>query len=426
MDPASPPLSASHVPIDVASADFPTAAAAVAGSLRLAMAELLDELPESPRTGNEVSRLLDIDINLAWKVLILARPTSADDAGAASLRRVPGTGGIRILLQAAARVGIAEATLTRLSQAFTEYQRLIEKHAGDRASLDSLLIHASGTPSGEDLSVRRAAFRATSSIVGVQAETQLATYLFWPERDAGGNPSSAAAILRGLVGFSRLRADVSWIIGKGRRTDEHGQAYGQPRLAPVDPETAAHCGGVPLVRLLSRGDIPPVERSYLPDGTSIDRILGGPVGKGSRFTYFLAETIRPGLAQPGDPNHPVLKLATSSHTPTGLQIVDVLLHRDLPPMGAIRVGLASELGGISAAFTPDSQRLTIHGAHQFESHGSNIAGMTVPGLPKYGHALGDLCARLGVRLADFQAFRVKVAYPPVPCAVLFERDMNPA
>jgi len=411
---------------DVAAVDFSTAASTVARSLRLATAQLLDELPGTSRTGTEVARTLNIDINLAWKLLVLARPAATDEDATEALRRVPGPGGIRILLQAAASKGVSDSTISRLSQAFTDYQRLVEKHAGDRASLDSLLIHASGTASGEDLAIRRAAYRANSSIVGVQAETQLAAYLFWPERDAQGQPSSAAAILRGLVGFSRLRADVSWIIGKGRRTDERGQAYGQPRLTPVDPETAAECGGVPLVRLLSRGEIPPVERSYLPDGTSVDRILGGPVGKGSRFTYFLAETIRPGLAQPGDPNHPVLKLATSSHTPTGLQIVDVLFHRDLPPMGAIRAGLASELGGISAAFTPDDQRLTIHGAHQFESHGSDISGMTVPGLPKYGQALADLCTRLGVELSDFQAYRIKVAFPPIPCAILFERDMSPA
>ena len=34
--------------------------------------------------------------------------------------------------------------------------------------------------------------------------------------------------------------------------------------------------------------------------------------------------------------------------------------------------------------------------------------------------------RLALDPADLRAFRVKIAFPPIPCGVLIERDMNPA
>ncbi len=262
--------------------------------------------------------------------------------------------------------------------------------------------------------------------VGVQAETQIASYIFWPEQLPDGRRSSVAAVIRGLGGFSRLRGDVCWIIGKGRRSDQKVQLYGQHVPTPMDLESAAAFGGVPMVRDLTSGGIPPVERTLMPDGTTVDRLLPGPVGRSSAMTFFLAETIRPGLAEPNDPDNPTLRLVTSTHTPTELQVVDVLFHKDLPPMGPISYGLASELGGISAGFVRPDQRVMIHDAVTFEEHGSDIAGMHVPGLPQYPKLLGDICGRLNVVSRDFIAYRIKVAFSPIPCALLFEREMKPS
>jgi hypothetical protein len=47
-------------------------------------------------------------------------------------------------------------------------------------------------------------------------------------------------------------------------------------------------------------------------------------------------------------------------------------------------------------------------------------------LPRYTELLGSLCERLVLNPADLRAFRVKIAFPPIPCGVLIERDMNPA
>jgi hypothetical protein len=94
-------------------------------------------------------------------------------------------------------------------------------------------------------------------------------------------------------------------------------------------------------------------------------------------------------------------------------------------MGKMLGGLASELGGVSVAFTPDAQRVMLHGAGPLEEHGMGVQTLHIQGLPRYPQLLGELCARLGVRAEDFAAYRLKVAYPPIPCALLLERTMNP-
>ncbi len=403
---------------------FSEAVGEVARGLSLAVGALLASVPGPCRTSAELAATWGIDVNLAWKLLKIAGTAPGTDALSA-LRRVPGRGAVRIVLRAADRLGVDAGVMAQAQEAFEAYARLMEQHAGTRSALDSLLMHAgAGTPGG-DLAARRSAFRANAATVGVQAEVQVTCYLFWPEQTKEGEGTSAAGVLRGFGGFSRLRGDVAWIIGRGRRSDMQGQSYGQPTPVPIDPDTAEQFGGVPLVRALTAGELPKVSRSYLPDGTAIDRLLSGPVGRGSALTFFMAETIRPGLADRNDPDNQVLRLAASAHTPSEMLVMDVLFHRALPPMGKMLGGLASELGGVSVAFTPDAQRVMLHGAGPLEEHGMGVQTLHIQGLPRYPQLLGELCARLGVRAEDFAAYRLKVAYPPIPCALLLERTMNP-
>jgi hypothetical protein len=402
---------------------FPEAATEVGSRIRASISSLLEQIPGEPsiRTGSVLAAALDIDINLAWKLLNICKP--GPSAGA--LQRLPGDGGVRILLNAAKRKGVPAAVLDEIRAAFAAYTSLLDMHAGDRAALDSLLSHAGGGERKIDLATRRAAFRANSAMLGVQAAIQLGAYIFWPEPD-GNEYSSAAAILRGFGGFRRLRPDVSWIIGRARRTDHHGRPYGQRSPEPLEPRTAALHGGVPLVTLLSPEDLPSVQRTMMPDGIAIDRVVAGPVGLQASQTFFLAETMRPGLARPNDPENPTLRLVTSVHTPCELLVFDAIFHKDLTPLGAPTLATASELGGISLGYCDPADRVVLHVGTEIEDHGLGLRTMHITELPRYTEMLGSLCARLGLRTHDMHAFRVKIAYPPIPCGVMLERDMNPA
>lgn len=404
------------------SMSFPEAAAEVGSRIRASVSSMLEQIPgeSSIRTGSVLASALEIDINLAWKLLNICKPGPATGA----LQRLPGDGGVRILLSAAERKGVDASVIEEVRAAFAAYTGFLAKHAGDRAALDSLLSHASGGDRRIDLATRRAAFRANSSMLGVQAAVQLGAYLFWPESH-GTERSSAAAILRGFGGFRRLRPDVSWIIGRARRTDHQGRPYGQRSPEPLEPGAAALHGGVPLVTLFSPEELPSVQRTMMPDGIAIDRLVPGPVGLQASQSFFLAETMRPGLARRDDPENPSLRLVTSVHTPCELLVFDAIFHKDLAPLGEPVLATASELGGVSLGYCDPADRVLLHMGAEIEDHGLGLRTMHITELPRYTQMLGSLCDRLGIRASDMHAFRVKIAYPPIPCGVMIERDMNP-
>ena len=406
-----------------APADFAVAVATVARSMGAAMRDLLAELPGGERgwTGSELASALDIDVNLAWKVLNVAKPGSP----ATVLERVPGGAAMQILTRAAKRTGIDAALISRLETAMDAYDALIDAHAGDRSGLEALLTHLDGAERANDIAARRAAFRANSTLLGVQAHAQLAAYIFWPERDVGGEQSTAMAILRGFAGFRRLRSDITWVLGRGRRTDHKGQPYGQVLPAPLDAEMAEQHQGVPLMRAFSSDVMPPVRRTIMPDGMAIDRLLPGPVGRQAALTFFFAETMRPAIARVQDRGQSPLRLVTSTHTPCEEFICDAIFHKDFPPLGEPECVTASELGGVSLGYCDPSERITLHLGARLEDHGMGIDALHVRDLPRYPALLQGVFTRIGMNPADFRAYRVKVEFPPVASAVMIERAMLP-
>jgi hypothetical protein len=415
------PLGPAHDPIEHLS--FEHAAAEVGRRFQAAIHSLLNEVSGTGpiRTGPALSEALGIDINLSWKLLNVCKP----GAGRSGLLRMPGESAVRILLSAARRRGVSAVTVDEIRAGFAAYERLIEVHAGSRAALESLLTHAGDGPQSIDVATRRAAFRANSTMLGVQAAAQLASYVFWPEVH-DGKPSSAVAILRGLSELRRLRADVPWIIGRGRRTDHQGRLYGQPHPVPIDPESAREHGGVPVIKFFSTGPVASVRRTITSDGMAIDRILAGPVGRKGAQSIFLGETMRPGLASQDDPANPTLRLVVSVHTPCELLVFDAFFHKDLPILGPPAVLTASELGGDSLGYCEPHDRVLLQLGAEIEDHGLGLRTAHVSEVPRYPEMMNAMCERLGVRSDDLRLFRVKIAYPPVPSGVLIERAMRPA
>lgn len=399
---------------------FAVAALDVARALGAGLREVVEQISsDQVRTGPEFASIFEIDDNLAWKLLSIAKPGTSPDV----LQKVPGESGMRTFFRAAQRKGASDKSIARVRAAMVAYQSLIDTHAGDRAGLDSLLSNLNGAERTSDVGTRRAAFRANSSLLGVQADVQVSAYFFWPEQHADGNTTSAMAILRGYGGFRRLRSDVAWILGRGRRTDHKGRAYGQAFPQPVDAEMAELHGGVPLVRLFSSDKMPPVRRTIMPDGMAVDRLLPGPVGRQASLTFFLAETMRPGLAEANDPDNPSLRLVTSTHTPCEQLVCDAFFHKDLPPLGAISCVTGSELGGVSLGHCDPCDRVKLYMGAEIEDHGQGVETLHIDNLPRYPELLGNMCRRQGINPDDLRSYRVKVDYPPVASAVMFERAM---
>jgi hypothetical protein len=416
------PAAASVAP----SPTFEALATAVAVELRTALGKVLDRIPGAPSRPLDVAEALSIDMNLAWKV---CKVVGAADPFAA-LQHLPGDTAMQIFLKAAAKAGVEPAVSTRVEAALGHYQQLRTDHAGSRVVLDSLLGHlASAGATRADLTARRNAFRSMSSLVGVRADAQIVTYLFSPTPDAGPSPDplhTRAAIIRGYVGLRRLRADLSWVIGFGRRISNSGEGARANTSQPIDPEAAARYGGVPI---LSAGGSPhgwmqdAVVRSSLPDGSVVDRVQGGPIGRQGEMTFFMGETLTPALPSVVDDRQSHLRLVASAHTPSECLVFDLLFHRRLPPLGDCELSLFTTLGGMTVGMADPRDCISLTLCESIEPRGAGLAGLRLEESPDYLETLELTCGTLGINPADLETFRVRIKHPPVPCSAMVQRRM---
>ena len=116
-----------------------------------------------------------IDPKLAWKI---AKVIDCADPFAAA-QYAPGSGGLRTFLRAAGRRHAPRAVLDAARQAFTEFEGLINFHAGSRRVFDQML--AAHTNEDEQprlaLEQRKLAFQGNSYTWGVQARLVLRTHI---------------------------------------------------------------------------------------------------------------------------------------------------------------------------------------------------------------------------------------------------------
>lgn len=405
---------------------FESVAAAVATELRASLGKVLDCIPGNLSRPLDIAAALSIDMNLAWKICNLVG--AADPF--AGLQMLPGDSAMKTFLKAAAAAGVERGALAGLESALSRYRRLTADHAGSRLVLDSLLGHiATSGATRAELTARRNAFRAVSSLVGVQAEVQVVTYLFSPLADACPLPdplSTQASIIRGFIGLCRLRPDLSWIIGTGRRVNNTTAESSASTSRPIDPVAAARYGGVPILpgRRTPRGcNEQLILRRVLSDGSVVDRVEPGPVGRQGEMTFFTGETLSPALLPVVDLHHSHLQLLASPHTPSESLVFDLLFHKHLPPLGPPELSLFSSLGGVNAGNADPRDCISLALCESLEPRGIGLSGLRLEESSDYLETLEDVCTRLRIDPAKLETWRVRIKFPPVPCAVMVQRRM---
>ena len=92
------------------------------------------------RRAVELQRALNLQHTLCWQIFKLINERSVLAAGAS----VPSRASITRFTTAAAKGGVPSEVIKQLSSAYDEFERLIERHAGDRTSFKSLVASAAG------------------------------------------------------------------------------------------------------------------------------------------------------------------------------------------------------------------------------------------------------------------------------------------
>ena len=388
---------------------FPVHARAVVRTVRGAFAELLASLGADPNDPQGMSRRFGLNKNLAWKI---SKIVQADDP-AVALQQMPGAAGTEIFFRTIEKAG-AEAELLRTArEAVEEYERLIQVHSGDRATLEMLSseLGPTGRQQRDELH-RRQLFHGASYVWGAQARVMLKVALVGPGRAAG---LLDFASMSGLIDFRRLRPNVAWAMATRYWNNDDGTRMAVRPAEAVDPR---YDGGEIAPLMGEFCSQPPPDLRLLTDrtGTSFE-LAEGPVGNTGAITCVLG-TLQRDIPYCRTPANEWGEHTAICDTPAELLILDLFFHERftfaIPPEPLLFSEMRSAVR--YPGVVRDRNRLPLH--EPLTDLGKGPLPIATPEVPRYSQMVQALFDRTGWSPEQFHGFRMKIAYPACPTALV--------
>lgn len=411
MPPDFPPQVPPQVPPPI-EAGFEHDLRAAMTHIGAAFAELLQAIGADASRPQEVSRRFGINRNLSWK---LSKMVFAEEPSSV-VGHLPGSNGLRILLDTCRRHGASENVCTRVELAMERFEEMVARHAGDRAGLDVLLSSLAGDQGEVDAqeSSRRQAFLGNAAIWGVQARLQLGVLVHVPSASEPGAVDAAA--VGGLLGFQRLRETAAWPLVRHQAYRTHpARRDAGVLMRPLDPDIGPDAP--PLVREFSSVDAGSLEAVSVTAG-SLWELREGPVGlTGTVDCVFGRYTRGIGRQLAEADGERSAAAMVPLNTPTEGVLIDLLVHRDLAYADVVPVPELRSRMETGADAELDGRRL-----YRLPAPGRVIdLGMGPPALdcedsPRQAELVAWTLARLGHSLDDFRGWRLRMSYPPIPSA----------
>ncbi len=396
-------------------ADFPAHAEAVVRRLRSALAAVVSGIPGfSYRRPNDLAAELGLDPKLAWNV---SRCLDTSDPFAA-VRFLPGPTGIRALLRAAQRRAAPAAAIAETQAAFAAFQALVRTHAGSRKYFNML---AAGLASSDrlraDVEHRRLMFEGHVYVWGVRARTLFRANLARPSAD--GEHYDLVAV-RGFIDFRRMRPNVAWRLGQSFSVDSTHRVHRDARRVPLDPTAT---GPVPLLTEFCSQPIPVFRPVLGVHGEMEFEFVEDSVGDTARITCVTGELLRAVEPRFRTDLYDDFCNAFSIRTPAEVLVFDLWLHRDLfADRGALLPELYSDLfgGGPQLRYEP-TDRLPLH--DPLVPLGKGLDVIHTADIPRYPEMLRRALTRVGWNADEFDVYRLRIQYPPLPTTVMLRRPL---
>ena len=388
--------------------------------LRAAFADLFGALEIDAETPRHVARRLGLDKSLAWKVATIAHGVDLFAIG----QHLPGSGGMEIFFKGAQRHlqgRAASPRATRLIEAarsaVRDFDRLVEIHSGDRASLEIMLSsYARESPERLGMLHRKQLFSGASYLWGVQAKVQLRADFVAPSREPG---MVDIASVRGFIGLRRLRPEVPWVIDRTRIADDDArvrQPFGREALDPdCDSDTDA-----PLLPEFCSKPLPELRRVPGPEGFVHFELVPGAVGDTGAVTYVGGEVFRGVAPRYRDERNRFGEHGQLMRTPCRLLVFDVFLYRGLGFATPPALVVEGQPLGVPRYPSGDRERGRLPVHELVEDLGAGPPMVQTADISNYARIVGSVFSRLGWNASDFHGFRVRMRYPPSPTVVVLQ------
>lgn len=396
-------------------ADFPATAEAIIRRLRNALATVVSGVPGFTfRRPNDLAAELGLDPKLAWNV---GRCVETPDLFAA-VRFLPGPTGMRAFLRAAQRRAAPAEAIAETRAAFAAFRELVRTHAGSRKYFNMLAAGLAATDRlRADIEHRRLMFEGNTYVWGVQARTLFRANIVRPSAD---DDMYDLVAVRGFIDFCRMRPNVAWRLGQSFSVDSTHRVHRDARRVPLDPTSA---GLVPLLTPFCSQPIPVFRPVLGAHGDTEFEFVESSVGRTARITCVTGELLRSVEPRYRTNLYDDFCNAFSIRTPAEALVFDLLLHRDLFPGGGTpRPELYSDLfgGGPTLRYEPTAL-LPLH--DPLVRLGTGLDVVPTTDIPRYPGLLRYALARAGWSGDEFDVYRLRIQYPPLPTTVMLRRPL---
>lgn len=388
--------------------------------LRAAFTQALGAIGADPRRARELARLLGISRSLAWRVGRIATAVEPSDA----VPHVPGRAAFEVFVKALTAADVPPSMVLAVRQAMSAYDKMAAVHSGDRSSLEQLAAGMTGKGgAAEHLEQgRRQAFLGMGSTWGVQAETQFRTCIRAPSNDRS-EPRTDLAVLEGMIGLRRVRADARWTLFRHRSRMDDGSLMTAATDEAIDPQGLDN--GLPLIRAHCSPSMPPLER--IASGPETSFVLpAGPVGKTAAFHCVFGEIRRAIFPSVRSAENTEERLGCLMITPAERVQFDLIVSKELPWSHNPEVGLFSMLNGRGPTLVGPGGTNRLPLLEEVHELGWGTATMASPHVPGYVDLLQMAFERGGWDPEDFRGLRFTMRYPPIPTAVVFTSPLPEA
>jgi len=390
--------------------------AATLSGVRDAFGEVVRSIPGPTERPYEIAKTLGLHKTLAWK---LAKIVDAPDP-VSVYQRIPGRSAVEKILDAAGAQGVDAAALDRVRAALRTLDAFIAEHAGDRDAFEIMLAGLSPIGSAErDLMYRKAGFRATSHVWGVDARTLLRTVIVHP---GARERWLDAAVIFGCIDLRRLHMDRSWLLNRWRPTDDRGEALSVAREPIDDVEN----GYAPILGGFCTESRPRIHRVVRGDLAVEDEILAGPVGRKGTATYVLGEVVRNVMPSYRDESNEVVAQNLEVRTPCRHVVFDHLVPAGLFGRVEPRLHVHGEIAGRPMYSTLRLNRDRLAVCEQVEYVGRGSSVLPTPEVPHYDEMVAHVCDRVGWDLESFDVYRLRMEYPYVPSMISYDYPLPEA
>jgi hypothetical protein len=383
------------------------------GNVRRRLGAIVEAVCGGTPRAQDITDRFGVYRKLGWQIWNVVY---ADDALAA-IKHLPNPRTLKVWHDAARKQCVRAEMLNKLEEAIAQFRKSADEHAGDREMLELLVESNAQTPDeAATIRWRKQAFAGNSFTFGVRAKCMLTCAFIFPSEARDGYFDMVR--IQGLLGLVRTRPNVRWPFAQLLIRDGEGKKHQFARV-PMIESRAVRETGVPLVEKFCSKPLPRVQRRPGNMGMVEDELLPGEVGQVGAADIITAEVLR--AVAPAWPDRPgeMATFGTGVRTPTELLISDQLVHKDLFPDVERELCVFGEL--MTQLSRDERDRIPV--PEQVQHLGNAADGIGTAEIACYNDLLELVFEQTGLRAQDFEAYRVRMRYPPLPVSVLVRHPM---